>query len=151
MGRRADGRSAVAPVVSYDRGGMGFSDDSSESHDARAQASELDALLHVPNLSPPFVIVSFSSGSLVARIFAAEHRDVVKGLVFVDPMVPEASEAMPTNRRVTYMRKFIRLVVTGFVGSLFGFSRVRRLIARRSETISPLVERTDAVLWSFHH
>jgi pimeloyl-ACP methyl ester carboxylesterase len=141
-----------APVIAYDRGGMGFSDGSSEAHDAKAQADELDALLHAPGLAPPFVLVSFSSGSVVARIFAAEHPDLVKGLVFVDPMVPEASEAIPASRRVSYLRKFIRLVVRGSVESLFGVLRLQRLIARRHEPPpSPLAERTDAVLWSYHH
>jgi pimeloyl-ACP methyl ester carboxylesterase len=143
--------STDAPVVTYDRGGMGFSD-GSDAHDARAQADELAGLLHAPNLSPPFVVVSFSSGSLVARVFAAEHPDLTAGLVFLDPMVPEAVESMPADRRVTYMRKYVRLVLRGVVESFFGYLRLQRLVGRRHDAAPSLLsERTDAVLWSFHH
>src|ERR1700679_305179 len=71
--------STESPVISYDRGGTGFSDPANE-HGASADADELDQLLHAPEIRGPFVLVSYSSSSMMAAVFAARHHDVVKGI-----------------------------------------------------------------------
>jgi pimeloyl-ACP methyl ester carboxylesterase len=77
-----------APVLAYDRGGMGFSQ-ASDAHDPEAQVEELEGLLHATQVSPPFVVVGYSASSLMVRLFVARHADQVKGVVLLDPVLPE--------------------------------------------------------------
>src|SRR5271163_4829867 len=93
--------SAVAPVLSYDRGGAGFSDPA-DAHDANADADELDQLLHSPEIVGPFVLVSYSSSSMMATVFAARHPDIVKGIVFVDPLLRSPAPGTKTHRRILW-------------------------------------------------
>jgi pimeloyl-ACP methyl ester carboxylesterase len=155
--------SADAPVVSYDRAGMGFSD-YSEGYDAIAQAEELEGILRAPGISPPFVVVSYSGSASLARVFTATHRDSVKGLVFLDPTIPEAVRA--TQGRGVYLRKYTWALGKKMIGSFFGYLRLKQVIARtataepvhvnpwgqRHELALPQVlEREEALEVSFHY
>jgi pimeloyl-ACP methyl ester carboxylesterase len=144
--------SEAYPVVSYDRSGLGFSD-ASDAHDAAAQAEELDAILHIPNISPPFVLVSYSSTVSVARVFRAAHPAVVTGLVFLDPTAPDAIQAMPAEHRYSHRKNFARPMASNLVRSFFGVTRLKQFIAHRHDVApqSLSAERVDAILASFHH
>lgn len=136
--------SATSPVLSYDRGGTGFNDPA-DSYDANAYADELDQLLRSPQITGPFVLVSYSSSSMLAIVFAARHPDVVKGLVFVDP-------ALRAPGTKTYRRLFWRASVINPVEAFFGYTRLRHAIAsRNAPPPSATLERSDAVLVSTHH
>jgi pimeloyl-ACP methyl ester carboxylesterase len=125
-----------APVLAYDRGGMGFSE-LSDAHDADAQAEELVGLLHSVQLSPPFVLVSYSASALMVRLFAARHGDQVKGLVLLDPILPEATHAPP--------RQFVALALK----SLVGVMRIKMLKTKKAAGRTE--EKEHAILSSFHH
>jgi pimeloyl-ACP methyl ester carboxylesterase len=132
----------TAPVVSYDRCGMGFSEPA-DAHDAMAQAEELEELLHAPGIRAPFVLLSYSNSANVARIFASEHRDQVRGIVFVDP-VPD------------YGPRFVRFfgwhLTTMTVGSVLGYRRLLNAMASRHRAReSPVLERGDAISMSGKH
>ena len=138
--------STAAPVVSYDRGGTGFSDPA-DAHDANADADELDQLLQSPGIAGPFVLVSYSSSSMMATVFAAKHLDVVKGIVFVDP-----TTRSPAPGRKTYRRMFWRLAVVHPLEAFFGYTRLRQAIAgRNAPPSSPASERWNAVIESTQH
>jgi pimeloyl-ACP methyl ester carboxylesterase len=133
----------VAPCLSYDRGGVGFSD-SADAHDANGQADELAELLRTPAVAGPIVIVSFSSGSALATVFAARHRDIVKGIVYVDPASTPGTQS--------WRRIFWRVSVTAPVEAFFGYTRLRFAIAsRNAPQPSALTARSDAILASTHH
>jgi pimeloyl-ACP methyl ester carboxylesterase len=75
-----------ATVASYDRAGLGWSEDGPPPTLDRC-LTELGRLLHeVPG---PYVLVGHSLGSLFARLYALRHRDEVVGLILVDA-TPEA-------------------------------------------------------------
>ena len=137
--------STVAPVLSYDRGGAGFSDPA-DAYGANAEADELDQLLHCPEIAGPFVVVSFSSSTPIAAVFAANHLDVVKGIVFVDPIL-----ASPPGTK-SWRRIFWRPSLANPLKAFFGYTRLKSAImihdARPSSAES---QRWNAVLVSTHH
>jgi pimeloyl-ACP methyl ester carboxylesterase len=137
--------STVAPVVSYDRGGAGFSDPA-DAYGASAEADELDQLLHCPEIAGPFVLVSFSSSSPIATVFAARHLDVVKGIVFVDPIL-----ASPPGTK-SWRRIFWRPSVVNLLKAFFGYTRLKSaIVGRHAPPSSAESERWNAVLVSTHH
>jgi pimeloyl-ACP methyl ester carboxylesterase len=138
--------STVSPVVSYDRSGVGFSDPT-DAYDAEAEADELELLLHSPKISGPFVLVGFSSSSMMAIVFAARHPDVVKGIVFIDPIVGTPGPGGRTHRR-----NFWRTSVMSPVNAFFGYTRLKLAVeARNAPPSSPASERSYAILASTHH
>jgi pimeloyl-ACP methyl ester carboxylesterase len=126
-----------APVLAYDRGGMGFSE-ASDAHDPEAQVEELEGLLHATQFTPPFVIVGYSASALMVRLFVARHRDQVKGVVLLDPVLPELYYIPP------------RVFASILLKALVGFTRVEGLLRKtRPKTRADEKERATSV--SFHH
>lgn len=76
-------------VCSYDRAGYGFSDPGPLPRSAAAIADDLDALLKAAGERGPFILVAHSLGGLDARIFADRHPQSVKGLLLIEPAVPD--------------------------------------------------------------
>lgn len=137
--------STVAPVVSYDRGGAGFSDPA-DTYGANAEADELDQLLHCPEIAGPFALVSFSSSAPIATVFAAKHLDVVKGIVFVDPILA-SPPGMKTWRRILW-----RPTVANPLKAFFGYTRLKSaIVGRHAAPSTAESERSNAVLVSTHH
>jgi pimeloyl-ACP methyl ester carboxylesterase len=75
---------SVTRTVSYDRAGLGQSDQSGRPKTGEEQAQQLHTLLHNAGIQPPYLLVSHSIAGLNARIFAAMYPDEVSGIVFVD-------------------------------------------------------------------
>jgi pimeloyl-ACP methyl ester carboxylesterase len=76
---------ALAPVVAYDRAGLGRSEWDSVTPSPQHVSNRLRRLLQAIGAEPPYVLVGYSWGGSLARYFAGYHpRDVV-GLVYVDP------------------------------------------------------------------
>ncbi len=141
--------STVSPVISYDRGGAGFSD-RTNAQDANAEADELDQLLHYHRIAGPFVLVSYSSSSMMASVFAARHLDVVKGIVFVDP-APLWLPALPAPGTKTYRRVFWRFNVVA-LQAFFGYTRLRvDMEGPEVPLTSPALERINEAVKSTHH
>jgi pimeloyl-ACP methyl ester carboxylesterase len=72
-------------VCSYDRAGMGWSEDSPDPHDAEHAVAELHALLAAGSVTGPLVLVGHSNGGLRSVLYAATYPGDVAGLVLVDP------------------------------------------------------------------
>jgi len=137
---------ATSPVLTYDRGGSGFSDPA-DAHDAVADADELNQILHSPGIVTPVVLVSYSSSAMMAVVFAARYPEAVEGMVFVDPTMRSQVPGTKTYRRI-YLRPSLLSPLEAF----FGFTRLKFAIARRDAlSRSAAAERTDAILVSTHH
>ena len=80
-----DDVSAFAPVVAYDRAGIGGSEPDGEVPTPRHVVENLHALLDALDAPPPYVLVGHSLGGAFIRMYAALHPDEIAGLVFVDP------------------------------------------------------------------
>jgi pimeloyl-ACP methyl ester carboxylesterase len=91
-------------VCAYDRPGvvrrdgeLSRSDPAPQPTNARIAADDLDALLQAADVPGPYVLVPHSFSGTVARVFAAEHPDQVKGIVFVDVLTPEVRRLMTAD------------------------------------------------------
>jgi len=80
--------SETTRVCSYDRAGMGWSEDWG-GHDGPAIAHNLRALLHAGGEAGPFIVVGHSLGASFARIFAGAYGEEVVGMGMIDPTHPD--------------------------------------------------------------
>lgn len=71
-------------VCVFDRPGYGWSDFGPQPRDSKRIAFELQALLPLAGLSPPYIMVGHSFGGYNIRVFTANNPDVVTGMVLVD-------------------------------------------------------------------
>jgi len=74
-----------APVVAYDRAGVGQSESDNQPPTPRHVARKLHGLLAQMNVKAPYVLVGHSWGGPLIRMFAALYPQDVAGLVYVDP------------------------------------------------------------------
>jgi pimeloyl-ACP methyl ester carboxylesterase len=75
----------VAPVVAYDRAGLGRSEWDNEPPTPKHVSNRLRRLLERIGAKPPYVLVGYSWGGVLSRYFAGYNPGDVAGLVFVDP------------------------------------------------------------------
>jgi pimeloyl-ACP methyl ester carboxylesterase len=111
-------RDELAPdcrVVTYDRAGLGWSDNGHGPMDAATSATSLHTALGAAAIGPPYVLAGHSYGGLVVRMFADRYPDEVAGIVLVDASHPDQWANIPASRNG-------RTVATG--------NRVTALLAR---------------------
>jgi len=87
-------RETGATVVAYDRAGFGQSDLPETAYDLHEDTEALWRGLRQLGLDRDLVLVGHSYGGFLIRFEAGEHRDSVKGLVFVDPFTLELIDAL---------------------------------------------------------
>ena len=92
---------AETRVCAYDRPGVQYLDGSPSRSTPVAQpitpqgaADDLQAVLDALDMHGPYVLAAHSFAGNIARVFAAEHPDDVKGIVFVDVLSPELRAQM---------------------------------------------------------
>jgi pimeloyl-ACP methyl ester carboxylesterase len=96
---------ALAPVVAYDRPGIGRSEFDGQSQTLDHVAQSLHELLSQLKLSPPYVLVGHSYGGLLIMTFTNRYPAEVAGLVYLDASDPDMSYAdfdaiSPETRRL---------------------------------------------------
>jgi pimeloyl-ACP methyl ester carboxylesterase len=87
---------SIAPVVAYDRAGLGRSEWDETSPTPRHVTGRLRRVLREIGADPPYVLVGFSWGGVLARYFAGYYPGDVVGLVLVDP-APMVTESLADN------------------------------------------------------
>jgi pimeloyl-ACP methyl ester carboxylesterase len=87
---------SMAPVVAYDRAGLGRSEWDGTTPMPRHVADRLRRVLQQIGAGPPYVLVGFSWGGMLARYFAGYYPADVVGLVLVDP-APMVTESLADN------------------------------------------------------
>jgi pimeloyl-ACP methyl ester carboxylesterase len=65
---------------------------------------DLVALLKAADVPGPYVLVAHSFSGTIARVFAGEHPDEIKGIVFVDVLTPELRTQMTREEWKTWKR-----------------------------------------------
>ncbi|MEM9848154.1 MAG: alpha/beta hydrolase [Bacteroidota bacterium] len=80
-----DGIAELAPVVVYDRPGIGQSKPIEELPTIENVADRLVRMLRQLEIAPPYVLVGHSLGGLYVRGFANHYPELLAGLVIIDP------------------------------------------------------------------
>lgn len=75
-------------VCSYDRDGVGWSEESHQPRSAARFASDLHAVLHAAGEGGPYVMAGHSIGGMLALNFAAAYPSEVAGVVLLEPTHP---------------------------------------------------------------
>jgi pimeloyl-ACP methyl ester carboxylesterase len=88
-------------VCAYDRPGaphltgeLSRSDPVPQPTSPQDGVDDLVALLKAADVPGPYVLAAHSFGGTIARVFAGQHPDEVKGIVFVDVLTPELRAQM---------------------------------------------------------
>jgi pimeloyl-ACP methyl ester carboxylesterase len=76
-------------TVSYDRPGLGLSEESSSPRSGEQIATDLHALLEKLGVPPPYILAGHSAGGLYIRSFAHRYPNEIGGMIFVDAVLPE--------------------------------------------------------------
>lgn len=93
------GVAELAPLVTYDRPGIGKSEHDAELPTIKNVADKLIKLLEALEVKPPYVLVGHSLGGAYVRGFAVYYPELLAGLIIIDPA--DFTEDK-TNRRVYY-------------------------------------------------
>lgn len=83
--RVLEGVSALAPLITYDRPGIGQSEPVDEMPTMKNVSDRLIRILNHLNLEPPYILVGHSLGGLYVRGFAIYYPEMLAGLVIIDP------------------------------------------------------------------
>lgn len=85
-----------ARVCTYDPAGMAWSDTVANPHPSCAdRVRELHALLTNAGVEGPYVLVGFSIGGLVARLYAIRYPNEIAGIAFVDHAFVDTDNSSP--------------------------------------------------------
>ena len=79
-----DGVASLAPVIAYDRRGIGRSEFDGQPQTLTHVTESLHALLAAMTVPPPYVLVGHSYGGVLIRAFARTYPTEVAGLVYLD-------------------------------------------------------------------
>ncbi len=80
-----EGASQLAPLITYDRPGIGESEPDNEMPTIKNVADKLLRILKYLNIDPPFVLIGHSLGGAYVRGFAAYYPQFLAGLIIIDP------------------------------------------------------------------
>jgi pimeloyl-ACP methyl ester carboxylesterase len=108
--------SKTTKVLAYDRAGLGWSDPTPDTKDARSIAKDLHRLVNAANFSRPFVFAGHSMGGIFGRAYAALFPGDVAGMALIDASHPEQIERSP-NIRKALRRFFWFLKATPYMAS----------------------------------
>jgi pimeloyl-ACP methyl ester carboxylesterase len=94
----------LAPVIAYDRHGIGQSQPDTQPRSIRRVATALHDLLRTMRVAPPYVLVGHSWGGILIRGFSELYGPDVAGLVYIEAMDiettrQELADALPPAER----------------------------------------------------
>lgn len=98
--RILNGASELAPLITYDRPGIGESEPDNEMPTVKNVSDKLIRILNQLGVAPPYILVGHSLGGAYVRGFAVYHPDLLAGLVIIDPA--DFTETS-LNRRKPYL------------------------------------------------
>ncbi len=119
--------SKYAAVLSYDRAGFGWSQETLPISTCWHYVYDLRELLQTLGLRPPYLLVGHSYGGMMMRLFASYYPNEVQGLVLVDSTHEgrylDGSTSKARKKEQAGYRKLMRL---GYLLSPIGIPRMLR-------------------------
>ena len=99
----------LAPVLAYDRHGIGQSEADTQPRSIRRVATALHELLQAMRVAPPYVLVGHSWGGILIRGFSELYGPDVAGLAYIEAMDveitrQELADALPPAERAEAMK-----------------------------------------------
>ena len=83
--RILNGVSELAPLITYDRPGIGKSEADNEMPTIKNVSDKLIKVLKKLDIEPPYVLVGHSLGGAYVRGFAVYYPELLAGLIIIDP------------------------------------------------------------------
>jgi pimeloyl-ACP methyl ester carboxylesterase len=83
--RILNGVSELAPLITYDRPGIGKSEADNEMPTIKNVSDKLIKVLKKLDIEPPYVLVGHSLGGAYVRGFAVYNPELLAGLIIIDP------------------------------------------------------------------
>lgn len=87
--------SKYATVVTYDRAGLGWSEEGHTSRTGDQVITELNVLLKKTGHEGPYIFIGHSMGSLYTQLYANKYPDEVAGMILVDTRPPNFENEFP--------------------------------------------------------
>jgi len=100
-------------TLSYDRAGIGLSEELNTERTVDHFAIELNQILEKEKIEPPYIIVSHSLGGFVSRWFVHEYPEHVIGMVLIDPAYEGFMDTIRNTRSEAQRRKMKDMVDLG--------------------------------------
>ena len=111
--------SKFSRVITYDRAGLGWSEESPKKRDSKAIIEELHSILEQKNLTGPIVLVGHSFGGVNMQLYALTYPEDIAALVLIDSAHEDQINRMPrTGLFQKYVFKF------GMLAAPFGLPRL---------------------------
>ncbi len=102
-------------TLSYDRAGIGLSEELNTERTVDHFAIELHQILEKEKIEPPYLIVSHSLGGFIARWFVHEYPEQVTGMILIDPAYEGFMDTIRNTRSEEQRRKMKDMVDLGIV------------------------------------
>lgn len=137
-------------VVSYDRGGLGWSGPDLAPKSAVLAAQRLRAVLLNSHVAPPFVLVGHSMGGLFVRVFVDLYPAEVAGMVLLDAAHPD--QHLRSSAINTHMSTGFRFLEAVPLLTRLGYVRLAGLFNFWSEGLpARQAAEAKAFLSTYHH
>lgn len=114
--------SKVTKVCSYDRAGLGWSSGRDKEMSEKEVAINLNKILKIENIEPPFIFVAHSRGGIFARKYYALFKNEVKGMILVDSTGENNPYRMLKYAEWDFFKQKIMISIAGPLSEL-GFIR----------------------------
>ncbi|MBZ8179520.1 alpha/beta hydrolase [Oscillatoria salina] len=105
----------ITQVCICDRAGYGWSDSSPKPRSSQTIVRELDPLLNLAKIEPPYILVGDSFGSYNVRLYAHQFPEKVIGIVLADGLHETGILNMSLSLRALKL-----FFMSGFLMSIFG-------------------------------
>lgn len=102
-------------TLSYDRAGIGLSEELNTERTVDHFAVELNEILEKENIEPPYLMVSHSLGGFIARWYVHAYPDKVAGMVLIDPAYEGFMDTIRNTRSADQRRRMKDMVDLGIV------------------------------------
>lgn len=104
-------------TLSYDRAGIGLSEELNSERSVDHFASELNEILEKENIEPPYLLVSHSLGGFIARWFVQTYPEKVAGMVLIDPAYEGFMDTLRNTRSAEQRRRMKDMVDLGITNA----------------------------------